>query len=100
MPNSESSPPKFVRLHDAGLHELRAQPVQRQHNLLSLGLDGNEAHAGLLARRPDRLTAQNHRPALPPSDIATGFHTSRNCKVTLQHRFPHASDQSHDPFPA
>ena len=48
-------PPEFVGLHDAGLHELRAQAVQRQHDLLGLGLDGNEAHAGLLARRPDRL---------------------------------------------
>lgn len=46
-------------MHDAGLHELRAHPVQRQHDLLSLALDGNEAHAGLLACGPDRLSVRS-----------------------------------------
>jgi hypothetical protein len=45
----------FIGLHDAHLHELRAQTVQRQHDLLAFGLDGDEAHAGLAAGRPDRL---------------------------------------------
>ena len=52
-------PPEFVGLHDAGLHELRAHPVQRQHDLLGLGLDRNEAHAWLLAGCPDRLSVRS-----------------------------------------
>jgi hypothetical protein len=47
--------PQLVGLHDAHLHELSAQAMQRQHDLLSLALDRNEPHAGLAARRPDRL---------------------------------------------
>jgi hypothetical protein len=52
-------PPEFVGLHDAGLHQLRTQPVQRQYDLLGFGLDGNEAHAGLLACGPDCLSIRS-----------------------------------------
>ena len=53
-------PPEFVGLHDAGLSELRAQSVQRQHDLLGLGLHRNKAHTGLLARRPAHILARSN----------------------------------------
>ncbi len=45
---------ELIDLHDADADQLLAYAVQRQHCLLILCLDGNEAHAGTLGGFPDR----------------------------------------------
>jgi hypothetical protein len=43
-----------IGLHDAKLHQLRAQPVQGKNRLLLLAFDGDQSRFRLLDRRPDR----------------------------------------------
>lgn len=68
---------QFIGLHDAALHELRPDPMQRQHDLLRLDLYWHKAHARLLAGCPDRLcirgiclVALNERPDFARRDQA------------------------------
>ncbi len=47
--------PQLVGLHDARLHELHPNTMQRQDDLLGLGLHGYKAHTWLLACGPNGL---------------------------------------------
>lgn len=47
--------PQFVGLHDVQLHELPPKAMQRQDDLLGIGLHGYKTHAWLLACGPNGL---------------------------------------------
>jgi hypothetical protein len=48
--------PQFVGLHDARLHELHPNAMQRQDDLLGLGFRGYKTHTWLLACGPNGLS--------------------------------------------